>query len=94
MSRRVHDAAFALTSDGAMLLNVAHFGRRIRPEELLRLALLQPGELFVGVTMTKSEVTRVLQWSADIHNEAVTFVVGKRERRMRRSRVRRAKVRL
>ena len=89
MSRRVHQAAFAVTSDGAMFLNVAHFGTRIAPQELLRWALLQPGELFVGVKMSKGEVVRVLQWSADIHTEALAFVVGRRQRRMRRGKVHR-----
>lgn len=83
MSRRVHDAAFALTSDGAMLFNVAHIGRRIKPEELLRWALSQPGELFIGVKMTKREAERTLKWSSEIHNEAVAFIVGGRQRRMR-----------
>jgi len=92
MSRRVYQAAFAVTSDGTLLLNVAHFGGRINPKELLQLALLQPGELFIGVKMNKGEATRVLQWSADIHNEAVAFVVGKRERRIRRGAAGRLKV--
>lgn len=84
MSRTVHQAAFAVASDGTLLLNVAHVGRHMRPEQLLRWALGQPGEVFIGVRMTKGEASRVLQWSSDIHTEAVAFVVGKRQRRMRR----------
>ncbi len=85
MSRRIHQAAFAIASDGTLLLNIAHFGRHVRPNELLRVALLQPGELFVGVKMTTAEAERVLSWSADTHSEAIAYVVGKRSR-LRRNR--------
>ena len=84
MSRRVHQGPFAVVSDGTLLLNVAHFARGMKHQELLRVALSQPGELFVGVRMTRAEAARVLNWSADIHAEAVAYIVGKRQRQSRR----------
>jgi len=85
MSRRIHQAPFAVASNGTLLLNVAHFARRVKPEELLKLALAQPGELFIGVRMSSREATYIIGWCKDIHEEAIAHVVGKRQRRMQRS---------
>jgi hypothetical protein len=56
----------------------------MRPEELLKLALSEPGELFIGVRMSSLEANYVVDWCKDIHEEAIAYVVGKRQRRTRR----------
>ncbi len=86
MSRRIHQAAFAIASNGNLLVNVAHVDRRLTPTQLLRWALGQPGALFVGVQMSPAEATRVLSWCADLHDEAVAFVIGARLRRQKEKR--------
>jgi hypothetical protein len=81
MSRTIHQAAFAVASDGTLLLNVAHVDRRFTPSQLLQWALGQPGKIFVGVQMSPAEAKKVLTWSRDVHSEAVAYVVGPRVRR-------------
>ena len=83
MSRTIHQAAFAVASDGTLLLNVAHVGRRLSPRQLLQWALGQPGRVFVGVQMSPAEVQKVVTWSRDVHDEAVAYVVGPRVRRLK-----------
>ena len=83
MSRAIHQAAFAVASDGTLLMNVAHVDRRFTPSQLLQWALGQPGKVFVGVQMSPAEVKKVATWSRDVHDEAVAYVVGPRERRAR-----------
>ena len=84
MSRAIHQAAFAVASDGTLLMNVSHVGRQFTPSQLLQWALGQPGKVFLGVQMSPAEAKRVLGWCKDINSEAVAFVVGPRERRSRR----------
>jgi hypothetical protein len=86
MSRTIHQAAFAIASNGSLFVNVAHVDRRLSPAQLLQWALGQPGALFVGVQMSPAEATRVLNWCADPHDEAVAYVIGARVRRQRRNR--------
>ena len=83
MSRAIQQAAFAVASDGTLLMNVSHVDGRFSTSRLLQWALKQPGKLFVGVQMSPAEAKRVLDWSKDIHSEAVAYVVGPRERRAR-----------
>jgi hypothetical protein len=83
MSSTINQAAFAVTSDGTHLMNVAHVDRRLSPSQLLQWALGQPGNIFIGVQMSPAEVQKVLTWIRDVHDEAVAFVVGPRVRRSR-----------
>jgi hypothetical protein len=85
MSRQVHQAAFAIASDGTLLLNVAHVDRRLSPSQLLQWALEQRGKVFVGLQMSPAETKKVVKWSGDVHTEAVAYILGPRERRARRS---------
>ncbi len=87
MSRVTHQAAFAVASDGTLIMNVAHVGRHLSPSQQLRWALGQPGALFIGVQMSPAEATRVLNWCSDLHDEAVAYVIGTRQRRLKGSKV-------
>ncbi len=87
MSRGTHQAAFAIASDGTLIMNVAHVGRRLTPTQLIQWALGQPGKVFVGVQMSPAEVRKVVTWSRDVHDEAVAYVIGARQRRLKGSKV-------
>ncbi len=88
MSRIKHQAAFAIACDGTMLVNVAHVGRRLSPSRLLEWALQQRGAVFVGLQVSAAEASYVLDWCRYQHEEAVAYVIGGREQRMRRKRAR------
>ena len=87
VSRRIHEAALAVTMDGTVLIGVAHFGGEQDPEVLLRLAFEQNGDLFIGVAMTETEMARTLMRLDNASREAAGFVIGERQRReMRKGR--------
>jgi hypothetical protein len=55
MSRTIHDGALAGTLDGTILVSAAQFFHESKdPHELLRLALAEDSEVFIGVAMTKA----------------------------------------
>jgi len=83
MSRTIHQAEFAIASDGTLLLNVAHADVYLAPSRLVEWAIKQPGKLFVGVQMSPAEAKRALGWCKDIHSEAAAYIIGPRERRAR-----------
>ena len=56
MSRRIHRADLAVSSNGTILLNVAPFATGLGVEALVELALAQPGEVFIGVSLLPHEV--------------------------------------
>ena len=78
---RVHDAPLALTSDGTVLVNLAHFDGPRSPAALLRRALAQKGQVFIGVQLTEQEVDDVLERLRHGSAEAVAYVVGARQGR-------------
>lgn len=86
MTRRLNPDPLAVTSSGAVLVNVAHFDGPRRPERMLALACSQPGRLFVGVEVSHSELREVSERVEDSHIEAAAFVAGKRQKRVRRVR--------
>ena len=60
VSRRAHRAPFAITSDGEVLLNLAMFDVAKNLDVLLAVARRQPGDVFVGVVLSPSEVAFAL----------------------------------
>lgn len=86
MSRRIHLAPVALASDGTVIVNVAMFDVARRPELLLRLALREPGRVFVGVEMTRSEVERLLEHAQHGVAEGTARQVGSRQKQTRAKR--------
>lgn len=84
MSRRVHPAPLALTSDGTVLVNVAVFDGRRDLAALVRKARATRGRAFIGVEVDGREVAVVLECASHAHAEAVAGIVGKRQRRQRR----------
>jgi len=86
MRPRIHAAALALAADASFLINVAHLHNTQDPNELLRLAVEQGGELFIGVTLTGRESREVVRWLEGSAAEVVGHVGGRRLRRQRRAR--------
>jgi hypothetical protein len=84
MSRTIDRASFAVTSDGAVLLNVAEFNVPKRLETLVRLARTQPGALFIGVHVTQAELRRLRRALGDAESNAAAHLVGRRHRRAKR----------
>jgi len=81
VSRRVHRAPLALTSDGTVLLNVAEFDGRRDLAELLRKARSTRGRVFIGVEVDGREVALIVEEAAGGAAEGVARVVGRRQRR-------------
>jgi hypothetical protein len=80
MSRRIHRAALAVTFDGTLLVNVAHFAGETDPATLLRRAFEQPGRVFIGVVPTPRETRQTLQRIDHASAEAAGLIIGARQR--------------
>jgi hypothetical protein len=83
MSKTIHDGALAVTLDGTILVSVAQFTRKKNPKKLLRLALAEEGDLFIGVAMDEVETGLTLMRLDNAAAEAAAKVVGERQRRRR-----------
>ena len=83
MSRRIHGATLALAPDGTVFVGLAQFGDGESLEELLRRALEEDGEVFVGVALSAKERSRAALRVDNAAAEAAAYVIGKRQRRRR-----------
>jgi hypothetical protein len=81
MSRRLHEAPFAVTMDGSVLISAYHFDRDADPQKLLRTALALEGDLFIAVAMTDAEVQKTLMHLDIAGLEVAAAVVAERRRR-------------
>jgi hypothetical protein len=81
---RVHDAAVAIAVDGTVLLNVARLEASEEVRIVLRRALEERGQLFIGVAATPREAARILGGLADGVEDATSHVIGARRARKRR----------
>ena len=80
MSRRVHQAPLALTSDGEILLNVGRFDDVRSLDEVLGLARAERGPVFVGVALRDDEVRLASRRLADAAEETAALLGGERRR--------------
>lgn len=80
MSRRIHRAELAVTTSGAVLLNVVTIDGTRDLAELLKLAASQRGELFVGVVLAPSEVRRLTRDVALVVPNVTMALAGARLR--------------
>jgi hypothetical protein len=80
MSTVIHDGPLAVTFDGTILVNAAQFTRKKDPKKLLRLALQEDGDVFIGVAMTENETGLTLMRLDNDAAEAAAKVVGERQR--------------
>ena len=83
MSKTIHEAGLAITLDGTVLVSVAEFTREKNPQELLRMALEEEGDLFIGVAMNEHETKGTLMRLDNAGVEAAAYVIGARQRRRR-----------
>lgn len=83
MSRRIHKAPVAVTTEGALVVNVSGFGPT-SIEGLIARALDDDAELFIGVVVDEDERELLLERLDNAAAEAVARVIGKRKRAERR----------
>jgi hypothetical protein len=82
MSRTIHEAGMAVTLDGTVLVSAAGFFRGTKnARELLRLALRQEGDLFIGIAMNDVETSGALMRLDNAGVEAAAYVIGARQKR-------------
>ncbi len=61
MSRRIHRADLAVSTEAAVLLNLAPFDPELDVFALLERAVAEPGEVFIGVVLPPKEVERLVR---------------------------------
>jgi len=83
MTTRIHASGLAVAFDGSLLLNVAHVASEQEPASLLRRALDEGSELFIGVQLSKREAAHALRLLDDRAAEGACVIVGHRQRRRR-----------
>jgi hypothetical protein len=83
MSLRIHRADLAVTTDGAVLLNVAPFDENLGAMALVKVALVQPGEVFIGVSLSPQEVGNLIRGVGLILPNVTGPIVGRRLRSRR-----------
>lgn len=80
MSRRLHRAELAVTTSGAVLLNLVTIDGTLDLAELLALAVAQRGEVFVGVVLGPSEIKSLVRNVALVLPNVTMPLVGARLR--------------
>ena len=80
MSRRIHRAELAVTTSGAVLLNLVTIDGTLDLAELLALAVAQRGEVFVGVVLGPSEIKSLVRNVALVLPNVTMPLVGDRLR--------------
>ncbi len=83
LSRRLHDAPFALTSDGRVFVNVTCFCEIRTIVDAVTRARREHGTIFVGVVVQHSERREALERLEHAHRDAAAYLVGARQRRAR-----------
>ena len=78
MSRRIHKADVALTSHGALVVNVAALVNAPYIDKLIARALDEEGEIFIGIVVTEEEKQVLLERLDNAAAEALAMVIGKR----------------
>lgn len=78
MSRKIHKAPVAVTTEGALVVNVSGSGPTNNIEGLLARALDDDAELFIGVVVSEEEQELLLERLDNAAAEAVAMVYGKR----------------
>lgn len=76
--RRLHDAPFALSSDGSLLLGMTHTDGLLTPEAVLARALKSGSRVFIGIALTSAETRGVVTLASDTLDEAASYVAGAR----------------
>ncbi len=80
----LHQATFALASDGTVLVNTQEFDGVTDLASALDCARREGGRVFVGVALTRMEAESLLPDIADALSEAAAYIVGARQTGQRR----------
>ena len=72
------DVPFAIASDGTVFVNATRWEGVVDPELLLCRALMEPGSMFIGVSLTAEEAQGLLQTVASATSEASAHICGAR----------------
>jgi len=83
MSRTIHRAPLAVTSDGTVLVNVTYLDATRDLRRLLEHALRERGAVFVGLVLTPAERKRLAWFLDGPAKEAAARVRRPRRRRSR-----------
>jgi hypothetical protein len=78
--RRIHRAPLALTSDGTVVANLAHFDDLKDAYAALERALQLGRLVFISVALTPEEVAFVLKRIDDSGADALAWLLGKKKR--------------
>ncbi|WP_437840045.1 hypothetical protein [Sorangium sp. So ce1153] len=78
MNRKVAQAPFAVGSDGAVFVNLAHVRGDVAMVKLIREARRMAGVLFLGISVTGAEKDVLIQAIDNAGAEAVAKMVGRR----------------
>lgn len=85
MSRqRIHPAPFAIASDGSIIANLHGYVGETDLEGLLRRAVDDRRQIFIGSRLSATEARELLRCLQDPCHEMTGFTLGARERRRRK----------
>jgi hypothetical protein len=83
--QRIHPAPFAVCCDGSILVNVNGYTGETDLEVLIRRAIEDGRQIFVGSRLESAEASDLLRRIQDPCFEMTGFTLGVRERRRRRA---------
>ena len=83
MSKAIHRAPLALSSDGAIIANLHHVTGDDDPERLLQLARELGAVVFIGIVATPTELKRAMRDLDDAATAIAAEILGRRMRRTR-----------
>ncbi|MCL4750434.1 MAG: hypothetical protein KJ015_09750 [Myxococcales bacterium] len=84
MSRRINIDPLAVTSAGTVLVNVAHFDGPRRGDAMVARVAHEPGRVFVGLELSRTEVRLLLEHIGHGQREVAARLVGLRRSRSQR----------
>jgi hypothetical protein len=84
VSRVIHRAPLAVTTDGTVRVNLATFDAPKHIDTLVKLAAAQPGAVFIGVALTPAEVAHLLDETRRLLPNITGPMAVRRQRRRSR----------
>jgi hypothetical protein len=81
MKSRIHRSPLAVTSDGTVVANLAHFDNLKDVQTAVRRALRLGRLVFISVALTPEEVAFILKRIDDSGADALAWLLGKDQRK-------------
>jgi len=79
--RKILDAGIAIALDGTVLLSLSQAIHETDRASLMKLALAEPGDIFVGVALDEAEAAQARRWLDDAGIEVAARLNGQRRPR-------------